>query len=109
MVLSLGPTAVDTSAATKMIRSMDMALLSGQMVASTSVTGVKASSTAKVSTSKKERRDRVSGKWARELNGLRMQPRQPKEPNLDQLANFWTTISIQGLGSISLFKFKKVR
>jgi uncharacterized oligopeptide transporter (OPT) family protein len=69
---SLGVMEEDMKETTRMIRSTAMVHSSGQMVESTSVTGAKVSNTAKVSTSKRARRDKVSGRWARELNGSRM-------------------------------------
>ena len=41
-------------------------LSNGQMVVSTSVNGAKESNTDKVFTSKKERREKASGRWAKE-------------------------------------------
>ena len=70
---SPGAMAVDTLAAIKMIKSMVMVLLSGQMVASILVNGVKANNTEKEFTSKKVKRGKESGKWARELSGSRLQ------------------------------------
>lgn len=70
--LSLGVMAGDTKATTRMIRSMVMAPLSGQMAESTSVSGVKVNNTVKESTSKRAKRDKVSGRWARESSGLKI-------------------------------------
>lgn len=56
-----------------MTRSMDTALLSGPMAASTSVNGVRASSTAKECTSKKAKSGKVFGKWAKESSGSNLQ------------------------------------
>ena len=71
-VLLPGVTAEDMRATTRMIKSMDTVHLSGQMVGSTLVTGAKVNNMARVSTSKKARRDRESGRWARELSGSRI-------------------------------------
>lgn len=72
--LSLGVMAADTTETTKMIKSTGMELLSGQTEENISVSGAKASNTEKEFTSKKAKRDRESGKWARELSGSRTQP-----------------------------------
>ena len=69
---SLGVTEEDMKETTRMIKSTAMVPSSGLMVESTSVTGAKVSNTAKVSTSKRAKRDKVSGRWARELNGSRI-------------------------------------
>ena len=71
---SLGAMEEDMKETTRMIKSMAMVPSSGLMVESTSVTGVKVSNTEKVSTSKRVKRDKASGRWARELSGSRMLP-----------------------------------
>jgi hypothetical protein len=68
----LGVTEGDMKVTTRMIRSTDMEPSNGLMAESTSVTGAKVSNTEKVSTSKRAKRDKVSGRWARELSGSRM-------------------------------------
>ena len=54
---------------TRMIKNMVKERLSGQMAESTLDNGIKESNTAKAPTLRKERRDKASGKWAKELNG----------------------------------------
>jgi hypothetical protein len=71
-VLLPGVTEEDMKETTRMIKSMAMVHSSGPMAGSTSVTGAKVNSTARVSTSKRARRDKVSGRWARESSGSRM-------------------------------------
>jgi hypothetical protein len=44
------------------------------MAVSTSASGAKANSTAKENTSRKENAGKVSGRWARESNGLKRTP-----------------------------------
>ena len=68
-VLLPGVTAEDMRATTRMIKSTDMVPLSGQMVGSTLVTGAKVNNMERESTSKRARRDKESGKWARESSG----------------------------------------
>ena len=68
---SHGAMAVDTLAATRTIRSMATARSSGPTVANILANGVKASNTGKVSTSKKAKSGKESGKWARGLSGSR--------------------------------------
>jgi len=65
--------------AMRMIKSMDMVHSSGPMAVSILVSGAKANNTAKAYTSKKVKKGRVSGKWAKELNGLRRLPSKPTE------------------------------
>ena len=67
-----GVMAVDTKETTKMIKSMDTEHLSGLMVESISENGAKANNTVKVCTSKRAKRDKVSGKWEKELSGSRL-------------------------------------
>ena len=69
--LSLGQTAGCTLVPTKTTKSMVTEPLSGQTVESTSENGLKANNTEREFTSRKERRDRASGRWEKELNGLR--------------------------------------
>ena len=64
-----GVTAEDMRATTRMIRSTDTVPLSGQMVGSTLVTGAKVNNMERESTSKRARRDKESGRWARESSG----------------------------------------
>ena len=71
-VLSPGATAEDMRVTIRMIKSTDMEPSSGQMVGSISVTGAKVNNTERVCTSKRARRDKVSGRWARELSGSKM-------------------------------------
>ena len=71
-VLSHGVMGVDTKETTKMIRNMVTVPSSGQMAENISVNGAKANSMVKVFTSKRAKRDKVSGKWAKELNGSRL-------------------------------------
>ena len=68
-VHSLGVMAEDMSDNIRMIRNTAKAPSSGQMAGNISESGAKESNTAKVLTSKKERRDTVSGRWARESSG----------------------------------------
>lgn len=68
-VLLPGATAEDMRATTRMIKNTDMVPLSGQMVGSTLVTGAKVNNMERESTSKRVRRDKESGRWARELSG----------------------------------------
>jgi hypothetical protein len=68
-VPSLGVMAEDMSDNIRMIRNTDKVPLSGQMAGNISESGAKESNTAKELTSKKERRDTVSGRWARESSG----------------------------------------
>ena len=66
---------------TRTIKNMDTVLSTGQMVESTSENGAKESNTEKELILKKERKDSVSGKWARESNGLKI----PMEANKNDL------------------------
>ena len=66
---SLGVMAVVMSEAIKMIRNMVMAHLNGLMVASILVNGSWVNSMEKEFISKKERKDKVFGRWAKELSG----------------------------------------
>lgn len=66
MVRLLGVTDVDTSDNTKMTRSMVTVLSSGQTEESTSESGSKVSSTAKVYISRRVKRGKESGRWVRE-------------------------------------------
>lgn len=68
-VLLPGVTAEDMRATTRMIKSMDTVHLSGQMVGSTLVTGAKVNNMERESISKRARRDKESGRWARESSG----------------------------------------
>ena len=70
-VCSHGVTAVDMQVNTRMIRSMDKEHLNGLMVASIQVCGAKANNMDRAHISKKVRKEKESGTWARELNGLR--------------------------------------
>jgi len=70
-VHSRGVMEEDMLECTRTIRSTVMELSNGQMVGSTLESGVKESNTARESTSKKARKDKVSGTWAKELNGLK--------------------------------------
>ena len=76
---SPGAMVVAMSVAIKMIRSMVMAPSNGPMVANTSANGAKANSMVKVSISKKAKNVKESGKWAKELNGLRLRHREPTD------------------------------
>lgn len=79
--LLLGVMADDMLAAIRMIRSTATEPLNGQMVESILVNGAKVNNMEKVFTSKKARKGRVFGKWARGLSGLRHQPsKQQMEP-----------------------------
>ena len=69
---SRGVTAVDTLVNTKMTRNTATELSNGPMVASTSASGALESSTARVSTSRRERSVRVSGRWAKESSGSKL-------------------------------------
>ena len=71
-VLLPGATEEDTKATTRMIRSTGMVPSSGQMVGSISVTGAKVNNMERESTSKRVKRDKVSGRWARELSGSKI-------------------------------------
>ena len=76
--LSLGVTAVDMKAIIKMIKNMVTELLSGQTVGNILVNGAKVNNTGKEFTSKRAKRDKASGKWAKELSGSRL-PRPTNE------------------------------
>jgi hypothetical protein len=69
---SLGVTEEDMKETTRMIKNTATVPLNGLMVESTSVTGAKVSNMEKVSTSKRAKRDKESGRWARELSGSRL-------------------------------------
>jgi hypothetical protein len=69
MAHSRGPMAVDMLECTKTIKSTDKELSNGQMVASTSVNGAKENNMEKVFTSKKAKRDKEFGTWAKERSG----------------------------------------
>ena len=69
--LSLGVTAVDMKEIIKMIKSTVTELLSGQTEGNILVNGAKVNNTGKEFTSKRAKRDKVSGKWAKELSGSR--------------------------------------
>ena len=69
---SLGVMAEGIKAITRMIRSMVMVPLNGLMVESTSVSGAKVNNTGKESTSKRAKRDKASGRWARESSGSKI-------------------------------------
>ena len=73
-----GVIGVDTKETTKMIKNMVTVRSSGRMAENISVNGAKANSMVKVFTSKRAKRDKVSGKWAKELNGSRL-PRPTNE------------------------------
>ena len=75
-VPSLGVTEEDMKETTRMIKSTGMVHLSGQMVGSTLVTGAKVNNMERESISKRARRDKESGRWARELSGSRTQEAQ---------------------------------
>lgn len=66
-----GVTEEDMKETIRMIKSMDTEPSSGQMVGNTLVTGAKVNNTVKVCTSKRAKRDKASGRWARELSGSR--------------------------------------
>lgn len=87
MALSLGAMAVATSAATKMTRSTAREHLNGLTVVSISENGAKANNMEKASTSKKAKRDRASGKWAKELNGSKPQHRPLKRISPETLSD----------------------
>jgi hypothetical protein len=78
-VLSHGVTAEDMKETIKMIKNMDMEHLSGQMVGNTLENGAKVNSTVKEFISKKAKRDKAFGKWAKELSGSRT-PRLTSDP-----------------------------
>ena len=71
-VLLPGVTAEDMRATTRMIKSMDTVHLSGQIVGSTLVTGAKVNNMERESISKRARRDKESGRWARESSGSKI-------------------------------------
>ena len=71
-VLSLGATAEDMKETIRMIRSMVMELLSGQTAENILVIGAKENNMEKEFISKKEKRDKVSGRWEKESSGSRM-------------------------------------
>jgi len=56
-----------------MIRSMGKEPSNGLMVENTLVIGAKANNTARAFTSRKVKRDKASGIWGREQNGLEIQ------------------------------------
>ena len=71
-VLSLGATAEDMKETIRIIRSMVMELLSGQTAENILVIGAKENNMEKEFISKKEKRDKVSGRWEKESSGSRM-------------------------------------
>ena len=75
-VLSHGVMGVDTKETTKMIKNMVTVPSSGQMAENISVNGAKANSMVKVFTLKRAKRDKVSGRWEKELSGSRLRRRQ---------------------------------
>jgi|TARA_B110001450_G_scaffold236451_1_gene241910 hypothetical protein len=79
-VLSHGVMGVDTKETTKMIRNMVTVPSSGQMAENISVNGAKANSMVKVFTLKRAKRDKVSGRWEKELSGSRL-PRPTNDHN----------------------------
>jgi hypothetical protein len=76
---SLGVMAVDTRETIKMIRNMVMELLSGLTAESILETGARVNNMEKEFTSKRVKRDKVSGKWEKELSGSRI-TRPTNEP-----------------------------
>ena len=76
--LSLGVTAVDMKEIIKMIKSTATELLNGQTAGNILVNGAKVNNTEKEFTSKRAKRDKVSGKWGKELSGSRL-PRPTNE------------------------------
>jgi len=64
--------AVDMKVTIRTIKNTDTEPSSGQMEGSISETGAKVNSMARVSTSKRARRDKASGRWARESSGSKM-------------------------------------
>jgi hypothetical protein len=75
----LGVMVASTLAAMKMIRSMAMEHLSGQMVASILETGVRVSNMGMEPILRKERGVRVFGRWASALSGLKAQQLEMRE------------------------------
>jgi len=78
--LSLGATAEGMRATIRMTKSMDMVHSNGLMAESISVSGVKVNNTEKECTSKRAKRDKASGRWARESSGSRISQAMPKIP-----------------------------
>ena len=72
--LSPGAMVVDTKATTRMIKSTGTEPSSGPMAGNISASGAKANSTEKEFTSKRARRDKESGRWARGLSGSKILP-----------------------------------
>ena len=64
--------AVDTKETIKMIRNMVMELLSGLTAESILETGAKVNNMEKEFTSKRVKRDKAFGKWARESSGSKI-------------------------------------
>jgi len=71
--LSHGVMEEDMWANIKTIRRMVTVPSNGQMAESTLESGVRASNMEKVFTSRMARSDKASGRWAKELNGLKME------------------------------------
>ena len=78
-----GAMVVDMKAIIRMIKSTDMVPSNGLMEGSISASGVKENNTEKEFTSKKARKDKVSGKWERELSGSRTKLTSDSESRLD--------------------------
>lgn len=71
-VLLPGATVGDMSETISMIKSMDKVHSNGQMVENILASGAKVNNMARVSTSRKVRRGRASGRWVRESSGSRI-------------------------------------
>jgi len=67
-----GATVGDMSETISMIKSMDKVPSSGQMVENILVNGAKENNMARVSTSRKVKRGRESGRWVRESSGSKI-------------------------------------
>lgn len=67
-----GATVGDMSETISMIKSMDKVPSNGQMVENISVNGAKENNMARVSTSRKVKRGRESGRWVRESSGSKI-------------------------------------
>ena len=79
MVHSRGATVVDTLDNTRTIRNMATELSNGQTEGNTLESGSKVSSTERAYTSKKGRRDKASGRWAKGLSGSNLKTKNDEQ------------------------------